>query len=117
MIILKSSHNCRRYGSDKKLTLKSDLDLKPTRTNVLNGTSTRDGEQLCEIILKYIHNCRSYGPDNLGRTHARTHGRMHVHRIVVVTTMPRSPQVGSKKSIIFRIRALSIIKPHRMAQW
>ena len=39
----------------------------------LNGTCTRDGEQLCQIILKSIHNCRSYGPDKFGRMDARTH--------------------------------------------
>ena len=28
--------------------------------NVSNGTSTLDGEQLCQIILKCINNCRSF---------------------------------------------------------
>ena len=49
------------YGPDKNLTFK--LDFGTTWTNVLNGTSTLDGEQLCQIILKSILNIRSYGPD------------------------------------------------------
>ena len=36
------------YDLDKSLTFKGDLD--PTWTNVSNGTSTHDGEQLCQII-------------------------------------------------------------------
>ena len=45
------------------MTLTFDLD--PTRTNVSNGTSTYDGEQLCKFkcILKSIQDCRSYGSD------------------------------------------------------
>ena len=39
------------------------FDLGPTCTNVSNGTSTHDGEQLYKFILKSIQNCRSYGPD------------------------------------------------------
>ena len=38
------------------------FDLGPTWTNVSNGTSTHDGEQLCKFILKSIQNYRSYGP-------------------------------------------------------
>ena len=40
---------------------KSDLDLGRTRTDVSNGISTCDGEQLCSFILKFIHKCWSYG--------------------------------------------------------
>ena len=40
-----------------------DLDLGPTSTNVSNGTSTYDGEQLRKFILKSIQNCSSYDPD------------------------------------------------------
>ena len=57
--VLKSIHNRRSYGPDKKLTFKCDLDLGPTQKNVSKGTSTRDGEQSCQIILKSIHNSRS----------------------------------------------------------
>ena len=42
-----------------------DLDLQPTQTNVSNGTSIPQGEQLCQIILKSMHKCRSNGPDKL----------------------------------------------------
>ena len=73
-ILLTSFLNCRNYGPNKNFT-KCDLDLGPTRTNVSNGTSSRDGEQLCQIILKSIHNCRSYGL----RDFERTDGRMHTH--------------------------------------
>ena len=77
-----------------------DLDLWPTQMNVWNGTSTHDGEQLCQIILKSINNCRSYGLDKFrwteGRTHLLTLACMHVrtHQTVIVTTMSRSPQRG-----------------------
>ena len=51
--------------------------------NSENGTSTHDGEQLCQIILKFIHNyCRNYGPDKFGQTD----GSMHRNRTVIVTT-------------------------------
>ena len=40
-----------------------DINFGPTSTNVSNGTSTHDGEQLCKFILKSIQNCMSYGPD------------------------------------------------------
>ena len=59
---------------------------------VSNGTSTCDGEQLCQIILKFIHNCRSYGPDKFGRTDA--------HNKLVVITMSRSLQAGFTKIIL-----------------
>ena len=45
------------------VTLTFDLNLGPTWTNVFNGTSTHDGEQLCICVLKSIRNCRSHGPD------------------------------------------------------
>ena len=32
---------------------------------VSNGTSTCDGDPLCQITLKSIHNCRNYVPDKL----------------------------------------------------
>ena len=35
--------------------------------NVSIGTSTHDGEQLCQIIFKSIHNCRGYGQDKIGQ--------------------------------------------------
>ena len=70
---------CRIYGPDKlnlwpfyHLTFRCDLDLQPTWTNVSNGISPCQGEQLCQIILKSMHKCRSYGSDKSGRMHART---------------------------------------------
>ena len=67
-IILKSMHKCRSYGQYKlnlwplyyNLTFKWDLDLQLTLTNVSNGTSTPQGEQLCQIILKFMHKCTCY---------------------------------------------------------
>ena len=47
------------------LTFKCDLDLQPTQTNVLNGTTTPQGEHLCKAILISMHKCRSYGLDKL----------------------------------------------------
>ena len=38
--------------------------LQPTWTNVSNGTSTPEGQQLCQIILKSMHKCTTYDPDN-----------------------------------------------------
>ena len=71
-IILQSMHKCRSYGPDKlnlcpfyHFTFRCDLDLQSTWTNVLNGTSTPQGEQLCHIILKSMHKYRSYGQDKL----------------------------------------------------
>ena len=40
------------------------------------GTSSPQGEQLCQIILKYMHKCRSYGPDKVRWTHTCT---IHTH--------------------------------------
>ena len=71
-IILKSMHKCRSYGPDKlnllpfsHLTFNCDLDLKPSSTNVSNGTATPREEQLNQIILKSMHKCRSYSPYKL----------------------------------------------------
>ena len=80
-IILKSMHKCTTYGPDNlslwpfyHLTFKSDLDRQPTWTNVSNGTSAPQGQQLCQIILKYMHKCASYGRlmHNACITHAHT---------------------------------------------
>ena len=57
------------------------------------GTSTRRGQQLCQIILKSLHICTSYDLDKSGWTHDAQ--RTHIHRTGVVTIMPRSPQAGS----------------------
>ena len=69
-ISLKSMHKYRSYGPDKlnlwpfyQVTYKCDLDLQPTWTNVSNGSSTSQEEQLCKIILKSMHKYTSYGPD------------------------------------------------------
>ena len=69
-IILQSMHKYRSYGPDNlwlfyHLTVKCDLDLQSTLPNVSNGTSTSQGEHLCQIILKSMHKCRSYSPDKL----------------------------------------------------
>ena len=68
----KSMLKYRSYGQDtlnlwpiSHLTFKTDLELQPTWTNVLNGTSTPEGQQLCQIILKSIHKCTTYGLDKL----------------------------------------------------
>ena len=65
-------HKCRIYGPDKlnlwpfyNLTFKCDLVLQSNWTNVSNGTSIPDGEQLCHIILKSMHKCWHNGPDKL----------------------------------------------------
>ena len=42
-----------------------DLDLQPTQTNLSNGTTTPQGEHLCNINLKSMHKCTSHGPDKL----------------------------------------------------
>ena len=70
-IILKSMYKCRSNGPDKlklwpfyNLTFKCDPDLQPTWINILNGTSTPQGEQLCQVVLK-SHICRGYGQDKL----------------------------------------------------
>ena len=80
-IILKSIHKYRSYGPDKlnlwpfpHLTFKCDFNLQPTWTNVSNGTSTPQGEHLCQITLKSMHNTK----------------RKHIHWTEVVTTMSRS---------------------------
>ena len=61
--------------------------------NVSNGTSPPQGQQLCQIVLKSMHYCTSYGPDKSGRTHGRT----HIHRTKIVTTMSRLPGSGLDK--------------------
>ena len=105
-IIFKFMHKCISYGLDKvnlwpfyQSTLTCDLDLQPIWTNVLNGISTRQGEQLCQVILKSMHKCTSYDPDKSGRTHVcPTHARAtYIHRAEVVRTMSRLPQAGSTK--------------------
>ena len=47
------------------LTFMSDLDLQPSWTNVLNGTSSPQGQQPCQIILKSMHKCTSNSLDKL----------------------------------------------------
>ena len=61
-VILKSMHKCRNYGLYKlnlwpfyQLTFNCNLDLQPTWTNVSKGTSTSQGEQLCQIILGLLY--------------------------------------------------------------
>ena len=41
-----------------------------------------------------MHYCTSYGPDKFGRTHGRT----HIHRTKIVTTMSRLPVSGIDKN-------------------
>ena len=40
--------------------------------NVSNGTSSPQGQQLCQIVLKSMHYCISNGPEKSGQTHAHT---------------------------------------------
>ena len=61
-VIFKSMHKCTSYGPDKlnlwpfyHLTFKCDLDLQPNWTNIWNGTSAPQGEQLRHIFLKSMH--------------------------------------------------------------
>ena len=69
---------------------------------VSNDTSPPHGQQLCQIVLKSMHYCSSYGPDKSGRTHgALTHGRTHIHRTKIVTTMSRLPASGLDKNIFY----------------
>ena len=56
-IILKSMLKCTSYGPNKlnlwsfyDLTFKCDLDFQSTWTNVSNGTSNPQAQQLCQII-------------------------------------------------------------------
>ena len=48
-----------------------------------------------------MHYCTSYGPDKFGQMHGRldalTHGRMHIHRIKIVTRLPTS---GLDKNVV-----------------
>ena len=81
------------------MTFKCDVDMGPASRNVSNGTSRRDGEQLCQIILQSIHNCGSYGPGRFGRTD----GRMPVLRTVIVTTVSRLPQAGWTKIVPYLV--------------
>ena len=71
-IIQKYMLKYRRNGSDKlnlwpfyHLTFKCILDLSPSQTSGLNGTTPPQGEHLCKIIFKSTHKCRSYSPDKL----------------------------------------------------
>ena len=59
------------------------LTFNVPEKNVSSGTSTPQGEQLCQIILKFMHKCRSYGPDKSGWTQAQhTHRQcMHIHKL------------------------------------
>ena len=91
--ILKSIKIVVHNGPDKNLAFNCDLD--PTWMNGSNGTSTCHGERSRQIV-KSIHNCRSYGLDKFGRTDRC----IHIHRTIVVTTMPRSPQAGSTNSLL-----------------
>ena len=44
-----------------------DVVSERTKTNVSNGTSTLQGEHLCQIILKSINKSKSYGLDKLNK--------------------------------------------------
>ena len=56
--------------------IKFDLNLQPTCTNVSNGTSTPQGEQLWQIVLKSMHTYTSFGPNKSWRMYAHS---MHAH--------------------------------------
>ena len=54
------------------LNFKCDLDLQTAWTNVSNGTSTYQGEVLCQIILKSMNKSRSCDPDKSRWMHTHT---------------------------------------------
>ena len=74
-LLLLKDNKCAKFfcnGSDKLnlwpfycLTFKCDLDLQLTWTNVSNGTSTPQVEQLWQILSKCSHKCRSDGSNKL----------------------------------------------------
>ena len=77
---------------------KFDLQMWPwpwsTWMNVSNGTSTRDGDTLfwnpSTLVMVYTKS------DGHTHTQERVHKRMHIHQTVIVRTMSRSPQTGSR---------------------
>ena len=75
------------------MTFKCDLDLQPSRTNVSNGTSTPQGQQLGQNILKPINEIRSNGPDKIWM-----HTRTHIHQTKIVTAMSRFTASGLAKN-------------------
>ena len=107
-IILKSMHKCLSYGRDKlnlwpfyHLTLKCELDLQPTWTNVSNGTSIPQGKQLCHINMKSINKCTNYGLDKSGRMHGGTmHPCMHIHKLKLLQ-LCFTPCINSTRQLSF----------------
>ena len=78
----KSMHKNRGKGMDTlnlrqfyHLTLKCDLDLRPTCTDVSSVTFTYSGKQMPQIVLKSIHNCWSNGLDKLNFMTIQTENR------------------------------------------
>ena len=84
-LILHKENNCAKLFENPRInvevmartssiyvTFKCDLELQPTWTNVLNGTSLPQGQQQCQITLKAMHEWRSYDPDKSGRPDACT---------------------------------------------
>ena len=66
----------------KNLIFKCDLDLGSTRTNVSNGTSTHDGEQMSQIILNpftIVEGMVWKNSDTHTHTPAHTHTHTHAH--------------------------------------
>ena len=67
--------------------------------NVSNGSSPPQGQQLCQIVLKSMHFVQVMVRTNSdGRTDTLTHGRTHIHRTKIVTTMSRLPASGLDKN-------------------
>ena len=51
-----------------------------------------------------------------GHTNAQTHGHTHIYRTVVVTTMSRSPQAGSTKSLRTQVSHETLTFPEHSNQ-
>ena len=76
--ILKSTQNCRSYGSNKNLTFRPSsviltLGLPEQMIQMAHLHVMENYSLLCQIILKSIHSCRSYGLDKFGSTHKQMH--------------------------------------------
>ena len=54
-----------QLGPFYHLTFNYNLDVGSTWTNISNGNSLHQGEQLYQIILKSMYICGSYGQDKL----------------------------------------------------
>ena len=72
------------------------FDLQPTGTNVSNGSSYPQGEQLHITILTFVQKWKSCGRDISGQLHTQ---HTHLHRTEIVAAKSHSPQGGSTKRL------------------